>query len=71
MKEMMEKAGRAVRRELSRVLEEYGDIFLEKSPYGPPPKRMIDHEIEVVPWCKPPHESPYRFSNVEMEELRT
>ena len=49
MKDMVEKADHAVRRELSRVLEEYGDIFLEKLPYGPPLRRMTDHEIEVVP----------------------
>ena len=32
MKEMVEKADRAVRGELSKVLEEYGDIFPEKLP---------------------------------------
>ena len=70
MKDMVEKADRAVRGELSRILEEYGDVFPEKLPYGPPPKRMIDHEIEVVPGSEPPHKSPYRLSNAEMEELR-
>ena len=70
MKEMVAKADRAVKGELSRVLEEYGDIFPEKLPYGPPPKRLIDHEIEVVPGSEPPHKSPYRLSNAEMEELR-
>ena len=57
MKDMVEKADRAVRGELSRVLEEYGDIFLEKLPYGPLPRRMIDHEIEVVSGSEPPHKS--------------
>ena len=70
VKEMVEKAGCAVRGELSRLLEEYGDIFLGKLPYGPPPRRMIDHEIEVVPGSEPPHKSPSRLSNAEMEELR-
>ena len=32
---------------------------------------MIDHEIKVVAGSKPPHESPCRFSNAKMEELRT
>ena len=45
----MEKADHEVRGELSRVLEEYGNIFLEKLPYGPPPRRIIDHETEVAP----------------------
>ena len=70
MKEMVEKADRTVRGELSGILEEYGDVFPEKLPYGPPPKRMIDHEIEVVPGSEPPHKNPYRLSNAEMEELR-
>ena len=70
MKHMVEKADRAVRGELSKLLEEYGDVFPEKLPYGPPPKRMLDHEIEVVPGAEPPHKSPYRLSNAEMEELR-
>ena len=38
MKDMVEKADRAVRGELSQILEEYGDVFPEKLPYGPPPK---------------------------------
>ena len=59
-KAMVEKADRAVRGELSQILEEYGDVFPENLPYGPPPRRMIDHEIEVVPGAEPPHKSPYR-----------
>ena len=57
MKEMVEKADRAVRGELSQILEEYGDVFPENLPYGPPPRRMIDHEIEVVPGAEPPHKA--------------
>ena len=53
------------------MLEEYGDIFPKKLPYGPPPKRLIDHEIEVVLGSEPPHKNPYKLSNVEMEELWT
>ena len=53
MKDMVEKADCAVGGELSKILEEYGDVFPEKLPYGPPPRRMIDHEIEVVPGSEP------------------
>ena len=31
---------------------------------------MIEREIEVVPGSEPPHKSPYRLINAEMEELR-
>ena len=71
MKEMMEKADCAVAGELSSVLEECGHVFPEKLPYGPPQRRMIDHKIEVVLGSEPPHKSPYRLRNAEMEELRT
>ena len=70
-KEMVKKADPKVKGELSNILEEYGDIFPEKLPYGPPPRRVIDHEIEVVPGSTSPHKSSDRLSNVEMEELRT
>ena len=36
-KEMVKKADPKVKRELSRILEEYGDIFPKKLPYWPPP----------------------------------
>ena len=70
-KDMLKKADPKVKGELSKILEEYGDIFPEKLPYGPPPQCVIDHEIEVVLGSTPPHKSPYRLSNAEMEELRT
>ena len=52
------------------ILEDYCDIFPSKLPYGPLPKRQLDHEIDTVPGEAPPHKSPYRLSNTEMEELR-
>ena len=70
MKDMVENADLTVRGELSKILEDNGDVFPEKLPHGPPPRRMINHEIEMVPWSKPPHKSPYKLSNAEMEELR-
>ena len=70
-KEMLKKEDPRVKGELSKILEEYRDIFPGKLPYGPPPWRVIDHEIEVVPGSTPPHKIPYRLSNAEMEELRT
>ena len=51
-------------------MEDYHDIFPSKLPYGPPPKRQLDHEIETVPGEAPPHKSPYRLSSTEMEELQ-
>ena len=70
-KEIVAKADRKVKGELSRILAEYGDVFPEKLPYGPPPRCVVDYEIEVVPGSYPPHKRPYRLKNAEMEELRT
>ncbi|KAL0458925.1 UNVERIFIED_CONTAM: RNA-directed DNA polymerase [Sesamum latifolium] len=35
-----------------------------------PPKRTVDHEIELVPGTKPPARAPYRMSQPELVELR-
>ncbi|KAL0445456.1 UNVERIFIED_CONTAM: RNA-directed DNA polymerase [Sesamum latifolium] len=35
-----------------------------------PPKRAVDHEIELVPGTKPPARAPYRMSQLELVELR-
>ena len=70
-KDMVKKADPNVRGELSKILEGYGDIFSEKLPYGSPPRRVIDHNIEVVPGSTPPHKSPYRIRNGAMEGLTT
>ncbi|KAK4385696.1 Retrovirus-related Pol polyprotein from transposon opus [Sesamum angolense] len=35
-----------------------------------PPKRAVDHEIELVPGTKPPSRAPYRMSQPELVELR-
>ena len=45
-------------------------MFPNKLPYGPPPKRQIDHEIETVPGEAPPHKSPYKLSVAEMDKLK-
>ena len=62
-KGMVAKVDPKVKGELSQILEGYGDIFLEKLPYGPPPWRVVDHTINVVLESTPPHKSPYRLSN--------
>ena len=69
VKDMVDKADSVVGKgELSRMLEEYKNVFLENLPYGPPLKKVIDHEIDVVVGSKPRHKSPYRRSNAEMEK---
>ena len=66
----LQKADPAVRTPLRGIFDDYRDLFPSKLPYGPPPKRQLDHEIHLVPGEEPPYKSPYRLSSTEMEELR-
>ena len=66
----VQKADPAVRASLRGIFDDYRDLFPSKLPYGPPPKRQLDHEIHLVPGEEPPHKSPYRLSSTKMEELK-
>ena len=66
----LQKADPNVRAPLRGIFDDYRDLFPSKLPYGPPPKRQLDHEIHLVPGEEPPYKSPYRLSSTEMEELR-
>ncbi|KAJ7968029.1 Retrotransposon protein, putative, Ty3-gypsy subclass [Quillaja saponaria] len=62
-----------VRAELQRqrgVLKEYEGVMPDKLPQTLPPRRGIDHEIELVPGIKPPAKAPYRMAPPELAELR-
>ena len=70
IKEHIQNAALMVRASLERILNDYHDIFPAKLPYGSPPKRQLDQEIETFLAEAPPYKSPYKFSSMEMEELR-
>jgi hypothetical protein len=46
------------------VLQEYKDVFLEEIPLGLPPKRGIEHQIDLVPHASLPNHTPY-WTNLE------
>ncbi|KAL5579059.1 hypothetical protein UlMin_011501 [Ulmus minor] len=52
------------------VLREYVDIMPDQLLKSFPPRRAVDHEIELFPGSKPPAKSPYRMAPPELEELR-
>ncbi|KAL5569179.1 hypothetical protein UlMin_025754 [Ulmus minor] len=52
------------------VLRGYADIMPDQLPKSLPPRRAVDHEIELLPGSKPPAKSPYRMAPPELEELR-
>ena len=66
----LQKADPAVRAPLKGIFDDYRDLLPSKLPYGPPPKRQLDHEIHLVPREEPPYKSPYRLNSTKMEELR-
>jgi hypothetical protein len=44
---------------IRRVLEEFPDVMLEELPEDLPPRRRVDHAIEVMPRVAPPAKAPY------------
>jgi len=55
---------------IASVLEEYGDVMPPKLPKQLPPRRAVDHRIELVPGATPPSQPPYRMSPRDLGELR-
>lgn len=65
------KANRSVPAEVQQVLDEFSDVLVSKLPLGLPPKRVIDHRIELIEGThKVPHQYSYRMSPAELEEAR-
>lgn len=57
----------AARKEL---LETYRVVFPQELPGVLPPRREIDHRIEVLPGSTPPSRATYRMSPTELDELK-
>nr|XP_028950692.1 uncharacterized protein LOC114821710 [Malus domestica] len=57
-------------RQVEDVLVEFADVMPKELPKKLPPRREVDHAIELEPGAKPPSKSPYRMSPPELEELR-
>ena len=55
---------------IQRVLKEFSSVMPDKLPKALPPRRPVDHAIELVPGAKPPARAPYRMSPPELAELR-
>nr|GEV97281.1 putative reverse transcriptase domain-containing protein [Tanacetum cinerariifolium] len=54
---------------IERVLEEFKDLMPKEFPNKLPPRRELDHTIELETGSKPPAKSPYRMPPPELEEL--
>ncbi|KAL3688559.1 hypothetical protein R1sor_014868 [Riccia sorocarpa] len=55
---------------LQRVLNEFADVLTNELPTELPPRRGVDHKIEVVPGSEPPSKAPYRLNQVYLLELK-
>jgi hypothetical protein len=52
------------------VLDEFQDVMPKELPEDLPPRRRIDHAIEVMLGVAPPAKAPYRMSHEELKELK-
>ncbi len=55
---------------IKRVLNEFPDVMPEELTEDLPPRRQVDHEIEVMPGVAPPAKAPYQMSHEELKELK-
>jgi len=62
--------GMPVRAEISDVLAKYADLMPNELPKKLPPRRAVDHSIELEPGKEPLEKRPYRLSGPELEELK-
>ena len=62
--------GTPIPTEISDVLERYADLMPDELPKVLPPRRAVDHAIELEPGKEPPAKAPYRLSGPELEELK-
>nr|CAD1820409.1 unnamed protein product [Ananas comosus var. bracteatus] len=55
---------------IDAVLGEFKDVMPQELPKRLPPRREVDHAIELEPGAKPPAKAPYRMAPPELEELQ-
>ena len=52
------------------ILEEFADVLSQKLPKGLPPRREMDHHIELEPGSTPQAKAPYRLNLNERTMLK-
>ncbi|XP_059067817.1 uncharacterized protein LOC131858554 [Cryptomeria japonica] len=55
---------------IQEVLSEFADVMPDSLPAVLPPRRHVDHRIELEAGARPPAKDPYRLSGPEMGELK-
>jgi transposase InsO family protein len=57
-------------RRMQSLVKEFSDVFPDDLPTGLPPKRFIEHKINLVPNSKPSFKNHHRLSPQDLDELR-
>ncbi|XP_027150169.1 uncharacterized protein LOC113750389 [Coffea eugenioides] len=55
---------------VAHELEEFADLMPAELPEWLPPRRAVEHRIELVPGAQPPAQTPYSMTLMELAELR-
>ncbi|XP_068657943.1 uncharacterized protein [Aristolochia californica] len=57
-------------KEIQTIFHEYRDVMPEQLPARLPPRRGVDHRIELEPGARKPAQAPYRMAPKELDELQ-
>ena len=52
------------------LITEINDVLIARSPPVLPPKRAIDHKINILPGSTPPANAPYKLNATQLPELK-
>jgi hypothetical protein len=63
-------SSKCIKRILDEFLDEFVDVMPEELFEDLPPRRRIDHAIEVMPGVAPLAKAPYRMSHEELKEFK-
>jgi len=55
---------------IKQMLKEFSNVMLEELPDELPPRRQVNHAIEVMLGVAPPAKAPYRMNHEELRELK-
>jgi hypothetical protein len=55
---------------ITKLLQDYADVFPKELPPGLPPIRGIEHQIDLIPGTQLPNRGPYRTNSDETKEIQ-
>ena len=55
---------------ITKLLQDYADVFPTDVPVGLPPLRGIEHQIDLIPGASLPNRAPYRTNLDETKEIQ-